>query len=217
MLKGLPHFIKFASVFLLFAFLIGCSFFGQNSSANNTSLNNSTSNESSSNDSSNDVSDEELSSDDSDSKDEKKPPKIIFVLDASGSMWGKVNGEAKIVSAKTVLKKAINDLPDDSEVGLIAYGHRKKGDCEDIETLSPLKAIDKTGLGEKIDALDAEERAFLLEEMQAVVDGPVMLMSGASGEGTVDVLRALRTEIDDNRLRHKKAAEAEEEVPEWRP
>ena len=42
--------------------------------------------------------------------------KIIFVLDASGSMWGKVADEIKIVSAKTVLKNAINDLPDEAEV-----------------------------------------------------------------------------------------------------
>ncbi|MEY1555435.1 GTPase ObgE [Yoonia sp. R2331] len=69
----------------------------------------------------------------------------------------------------------------------------------------------------KIDALDAEERAFLLEEMQAVVDGPVMLMSGATTEGTVDVLRALRGHIDDTRVRAKLAAnEAEEETP-WQP
>ena len=67
----------------------------------------------------------------------------------------------------------------------------------------------------KIDALDAEERAFLLGEMNAVVDGPVMLMSGATTEGTVDVLRALRSHIDDTRVRAK-AAEAEEPAP-WQP
>ena len=69
----------------------------------------------------------------------------------------------------------------------------------------------------KIDALDDEERAFLLEEMQAVVDGPILLMSGVSKEGTDDVLRALRTQIDDDRLRQKTAAEAEEEVQPWTP
>jgi len=69
----------------------------------------------------------------------------------------------------------------------------------------------------KIDALDDEERAFLLEEMQAVVDGPILLMSGVSKEGTDEVLRALRTQIDDNRLRLKKAVEAEEEEQPWTP
>ena len=69
----------------------------------------------------------------------------------------------------------------------------------------------------KVDALDDEERAFLLEEMQAVVDGPILLMSGVSKEGTDTVLRALRTQIDEDRLRHKTAAEAEEEEQPWTP
>ena len=67
----------------------------------------------------------------------------------------------------------------------------------------------------KIDALDAEERVFLKEEMEAVTGGPVMLMSGVSTEGVRDVLRALRKEIDDNRLRHRTATD--EEAEPWRP
>jgi len=69
----------------------------------------------------------------------------------------------------------------------------------------------------KIDALDEEERAFLLDEMKDVVDGPILMMSGVSKEGTDAVLRALRTQIDDNKLRHKTAAEAEEEEQPWTP
>jgi GTP-binding protein len=70
----------------------------------------------------------------------------------------------------------------------------------------------------KIDALDEEERAFLKDEMEAVVGGPVMLMSGVSREGTQDVLRALRDQIDANRLRHRLIEEAalEEDKP-WQP
>jgi GTP-binding protein len=67
----------------------------------------------------------------------------------------------------------------------------------------------------KIDALDEEERAFIREEVEAAVGGPVMLMSGVSREGTTEVLRALRTEIDENRLRLKKADDPEDEA--WHP
>ncbi|MFY0679983.1 MAG: GTPase ObgE [Thalassovita sp.] len=66
----------------------------------------------------------------------------------------------------------------------------------------------------KIDTLDDEEREFLKEELEAASGGPVMLMSGVSQEGTDDVLRALRSQIDDNRLRLK-APDEEEET--WRP
>lgn len=69
----------------------------------------------------------------------------------------------------------------------------------------------------KIDTLDEEERAFLKEELEAVAGGPVMLMSGISHEGTTEVLRALRAEIDDDRVRQKIAEGGDEEEEPWRP
>ncbi len=68
----------------------------------------------------------------------------------------------------------------------------------------------------KIDTLDAEERAFVAGELAEAVGGPVMQMSGVTGEGVTEVLRALRAQIDDDRLRHRKEAAAEEDAP-WQP
>ncbi|MBW4972205.1 GTPase involved in cell partioning and DNA repair [Roseovarius sp. EC-HK134] len=68
----------------------------------------------------------------------------------------------------------------------------------------------------KIDTLDDEERAFLREELEAACGTPVMLMSGVSGEGVTEVLRALRERIDADRLRHKVSDEDEEDAP-WQP
>jgi Ca-activated chloride channel family protein len=68
---------------------------------------------------------------------------IIFILDASGSMWGQVEGTAKIAIAKEVLTGLVRDLPDDAMVGLVAYGHRRKGDCDDVEELVALGPLDK--------------------------------------------------------------------------
>ena len=47
----------------------------------------------------------------------------------------------------------------------------------------------------------------------------VLQMSAISGEGVPEVLRALRSEIDENRLRHRKAQDAaeQEEAEPWRP
>ncbi|MEM9585319.1 MAG: GTPase ObgE [Pseudomonadota bacterium] len=66
----------------------------------------------------------------------------------------------------------------------------------------------------KIDALDEEERAEKLAELKSVVNGPVHLMSGVSRDGVQDVLRALRSEIDDTRLREKRQSE---EPEPWHP
>ena len=65
----------------------------------------------------------------------------------------------------------------------------------------------------KIDAIDDDERAEKKASLEAVA-GPVRLMSGVSKEGLTEVLRALRNQIEDNRLRRKE--EIEEPGP-WRP
>lgn len=64
----------------------------------------------------------------------------------------------------------------------------------------------------KVDALDAEERAEKQAALEAVA-GPVMLMSGVAKQGTTDVLRSLRKEISDDRVRQKPVEEEEK----WQP
>lgn len=61
----------------------------------------------------------------------------MVVFDASGSMWGQIEGEPKIAIARRVMEDLLVDLPDNGKLGLTAYGHRVKGDCGDIETLVP--------------------------------------------------------------------------------
>jgi len=66
----------------------------------------------------------------------------------------------------------------------------------------------------KVDALDDETRAERAAALAAEIDRPVLAMSGVSGEGIAEVLRALRAEIDEDRLRHR---EAGEEARPWHP
>ncbi len=61
--------------------------------------------------------------------------KSILVLDASGSMWGQIDGEAKITIARRVIGDLLDTFPEDQALGLSAYGHNRKGDCGDIEQL----------------------------------------------------------------------------------
>ncbi|MCX7298844.1 MAG: GTPase ObgE [Rhodobacterales bacterium] len=68
----------------------------------------------------------------------------------------------------------------------------------------------------KIDALDEEERAFLRDELQEAAGERVWLMSGVTGEGVIEVLRVLRSQIDEDRLRARKEAAPVEDAP-WRP
>lgn len=65
---------------------------------------------------------------------------VMIVLDASGSMWGQINGKPKLEIARETLAKVLADTPRGMELGLIAYGHRQKGSCEDIELVVPAAA-----------------------------------------------------------------------------
>lgn len=65
----------------------------------------------------------------------------------------------------------------------------------------------------KVDSLDDEERAAAKAELEGAVGGPVFMMSGVSREGLNEVLRAMRTEIDEDRLRQK----PQEEQGSWQP
>lgn len=84
---------------------------------------------------------------------------IELILDASGSMWEKVEGRPKITSAKEVMTKFIQNLPPDAEVALRVYGHRiapgKPGACEDSELVVPFSKIDKPRLVERVRLLRA--------------------------------------------------------------
>ena len=71
--------------------------------------------------------------------------RVILVLDASGSMRAKINGKSKIDIAKEVVGKIVSGWKPEDELGLVVYGHRKKGECSDIETVKepgPLNATE---------------------------------------------------------------------------
>lgn len=61
----------------------------------------------------------------------------IIVLDASGSMWGQIEGRAKLEIAREALASVLSGMDPETEIGLMAYGHREKGSCTDIELVVP--------------------------------------------------------------------------------
>ena len=79
--------------------------------------------------------------------------RAMLVLDASGSMWGQIDGKAKIDIARESLKTLLASWPQDRAVGLVVYGHRKKDDCNDIETLIPVGTVDASKMAATVDAL----------------------------------------------------------------
>ena len=70
-------------------------------------------------------------------------PKAVIIFDASGSMWGQINGKTKIEIARDALKNVVQEWNPNVELGLTVYGHRKKGDCNDIEAVIPVGKVNK--------------------------------------------------------------------------
>ncbi|MAS91564.1 MAG: hypothetical protein CMO55_00085 [Verrucomicrobiales bacterium] len=81
---------------------------------------------------------------------QESPGKTIIILDASGSMWGQIDGQPKIEIARNVIGELLNDLDPNIELGLMAYGHREKGNCDDIELLVPPGKVDRGVFQEKV-------------------------------------------------------------------
>lgn len=75
---------------------------------------------------------------------------ILYILDASNSMWGQMNGVPKIEIAKNVLSELLKDAQVDTKVGLLTYGHRVKDSCDDMELVSNIGASDATGIIAKL-------------------------------------------------------------------
>ncbi len=105
----------------------------------------------------------------------------LFILDASGSMWGQINGVPKIAIAKSVMKKLVPELPDNARIGLIAYGHRRKGDCNDVETLVKLGADHKPALLTAVAGLNAKGKTPLTRS----VNQAIAMLRGEENASTV--------------------------------
>ncbi|CAH2405361.1 vWA domain-containing protein [Mesorhizobium ventifaucium] len=66
--------------------------------------------------------------------------RVVIILDASGSMWAQIDGKPKLEIARESLRTVLQSVPADKEIGFMAYGHREKGSCEDIELIVPPQA-----------------------------------------------------------------------------
>lgn len=91
---------------------------------------------------------------------------VLFILDASGSMWAKVENKEKITIAKEVMTNLIQELPEGVKVGLEVYGHRKRGDCNDIEILVPVGKGDKNTLIKQIQSIQPKGETPITKSLE---------------------------------------------------
>ena len=121
-------------------------------------------------------------------------PEMMFILDASGSMWGKIGAETKIEAARRVMKEAIPALPEEVKVGLTAYGHNRKGDCNDIEVLVPVGSGDRNDLLTKVEAIKPKGKTPIAGSLRKVTD----LLKNKEEETTVVLVSDGEETCDDD-------------------
>lgn len=71
-------------------------------------------------------------------------PDMIVVFDGSGSMWGQVNGRTKLELARESLSSVLSEISPQTNLGMMVYGHRVRGQCTDIEMAVPVGPASQT-------------------------------------------------------------------------
>ena len=109
--------------------------------------------------------------------------KVMIVLDSSGSMAGKIGGMRKIDIAKQAVGNILGAIDPKTRLGLFAYGHRRKGDCSDIQQIhtigapnystmmqavNRLRPVGKTPLSDAV-RLAAEELKFTEDKASVIL------------------------------------------------
>lgn len=108
-------------------------------------------------------------------------PRILFIFDASRSMWGQIDGVNKVVSARNAIGETAARLAPKADMGLLAYGHRQSSGCKDIEMLSEIGEYSKAGFEKALESIKPKGSTPIAESMKeaanAVERGHVLLLS----------------------------------------
>ncbi|SFG26719.1 D-amino-acid dehydrogenase [Planifilum fulgidum] len=87
-----------------------------------------------------------------------KQVNVEILLDASGSMAGRVSGGVKMNLAKEAIRDFVSKLPEGAQVALRVYGHKgsnqqkdKELSCKSTEVVYPLGAYDKSSFQKSLD------------------------------------------------------------------
>lgn len=79
----------------------------------------------------------------------------ILIYDASGSMWGQLDGGiTKVEVARKVIGDFFVSRENTVPLGVIAYGHNRRGDCSDIEVIADVGANDPSELSAGLNRLN---------------------------------------------------------------
>jgi Ca-activated chloride channel family protein len=102
------------------------------------------------------------------------PSRIVLVLDGSGSMWGQIGGEAKIGIARRAIRDLVERLGAEHgaslEIGLMAYGQQRKGDCNDISMVVPIGPLEPAHFLGEVERLSPKGKTPISDAVRMAAD-----------------------------------------------
>jgi len=103
----------------------------------------------------------------------------MIVFDGSGSMWGKLGGSGpvKFHAARDAVRVSLGKLAPETRVGLASFGHRRQGDCGDVEVILPLDRLSVDRIGGPLERLNPKGRGPLVLALREAVKA----IGGAQG------------------------------------
>ena len=91
----------------------------------------------------------------------------ILILDASGSMWGQLGGGiTKIEVARDVMGQFFATRDASIPLGVIAYGHNRRGDCSDIEIIARPGSQDAGALSQRLNRINPRGMTPISESLR---------------------------------------------------
>lgn len=91
----------------------------------------------------------------------------ILILDASGSMWGQLDGGiTKIEVARDVMGQFFATRDASIPLGVIAYGHNRRGDCSDIEIIARPGSQDARALSQRLNRINPRGMTPISESLR---------------------------------------------------
>ncbi|MFS0919823.1 vWA domain-containing protein [Brevibacillus sp. 179-C 1.1 NHS] len=86
---------------------------------------------------------------------------VEIILDASGSMAGKIGDKTKMQLAKEAIKEFAEALPKEAKISLRVYGHKgsnadehKQLSCSSSDLIFPLQSVDSKGLKQALELVE---------------------------------------------------------------
>lgn len=85
-------------------------------------------------------------------------------------MWGQIDGRTKLEIARETVAQVLGTIPAEQEIGLMAYGHRERGNCADIELMVPPAAGTGAEIAARVNEMRFQGKTPLTETVRQAAE-----------------------------------------------